>query len=71
MAKGTVTAEKENDTHSQAMEHIMARNCPLLVTRRGVESELVTAACNVQMQMQCTHGIDVRRIRMLTLVVLL
>ena len=43
VAKGIVTAEKNNDTISQVMVYRIARNWPLLGTRRGVESVPVTA----------------------------
>ena len=47
MAKGIVAAERKSDIQPQTMVHRIARNWPLLGTRRGVENELVTAVCNV------------------------
>ena len=49
MTKDIVTAERKNGTHAQAMVHRIARNWPLLGTRRGVESEPVKAVCNERM----------------------
>ena len=49
MAIAIVTAENKSDTHPQAMLHRIAPHWLLLDMRRSVESEPVTAVCNVRM----------------------
>ena len=48
VANGIVTAEEKNDNNSQAMVHRIAGNWPSLGTRRDVESEPVSAFCNLR-----------------------